>query len=89
MTADFGYNWNTPAETNSNTGNGAIGDRVWVDVDPDGAGPLTPNGMQDPEEVGIEGVTVELYTPDRMACLAPQMISLCFGYHRRQRQLHF
>ena len=38
MTADFGYNWSTPAETNGNTGNGAIGDRVWVDVDPDGAG---------------------------------------------------
>ena len=25
--ADFGYNWSTPGETNTNTGTGAIGDR--------------------------------------------------------------
>lgn len=57
MTADFGYNWNTPGETNGNTGNGAIGDRVWSDADGD--------GVQDPDEVGLEGVTVNLYSdPD-------------------------
>ncbi len=54
LTADFGYNWSTPTETN-NPGpgaTGAIGDKIWVDVDGD--------GVQDPEEVGIPGVTVQL-----------------------------
>jgi uncharacterized repeat protein (TIGR01451 family) len=53
--ADFGYNWSTPTETNDPPAGalGAIGDRVWVDVDGDGA--------QDPSEVGIPGVTVELW----------------------------
>jgi uncharacterized repeat protein (TIGR01451 family) len=59
LTADFGYNWSSPTETNnpgySSDNTGAIGDRVWVDTDGDGA--------QDAEEVGIEGVVVQLFTP--------------------------
>lgn len=56
LTADFGYNWTTPADTNDpdQDATGAIGDRVWVDVDGD--------GVQDPEEVGIQDVEVRLYT---------------------------
>ena len=52
--ADFGYNWATDTDINCGTNTGAIGDRVWVDADGDGA--------QDPNEIGIEGVTVELVT---------------------------
>jgi protocatechuate 3,4-dioxygenase beta subunit len=52
-TADFGYNWASTNETNNNTGTGAIGDRVWSDADGD--------GVQDPEEVGLAGVTVQLW----------------------------
>ncbi|MBN1811400.1 MAG: carboxypeptidase regulatory-like domain-containing protein [Anaerolineae bacterium] len=59
MTADFGYNWASPTETN-NPGvgaTGAIGDRVWIDADGDGA--------QDPGEPGLGSVMVRLYTdPD-------------------------
>ncbi len=43
-------------EVGSTTGgqdNGAIGDRVWIDSDGDGA--------QDPNEIGVSGVTVTLY----------------------------
>ena len=54
LTADFGYNWNPDTDVNGDTNTGAIGDRVWVDSDGDGA--------QDLNEVGIEGVTVELFT---------------------------
>jgi uncharacterized repeat protein (TIGR01451 family) len=53
MTADFGYNWSSPNETNNNTGTGAIGDRVWLDADGD--------GMQDPEEIGLYNVEVQLW----------------------------
>lgn len=55
-TADFGYNWSSPAETNTPGGGstGAIGDRVWIDTDGD--------GNQDPNEIGIQGVTVQLVT---------------------------
>ena len=57
LTADFGYNWSTPTETNnpgpSSNNTGAIGDRVWVDVDGD--------GVQDAAEIGIQGVTVALW----------------------------
>ena len=45
--ADFGY---APAG-----GLEAIGDTVFFDSDPDGAGPLTPDGFQQPGELGIEG----------------------------------
>lgn len=64
LTADFGYNWSTPADTNTPTASskGAIGDTVFFDQDPDGAGALLPNGIQDPGELGIAGVTVNLYT---------------------------
>ena len=54
LTGDFGYIWN-PDDVNNNTNNAALGDRVWVDSDSD--------GVQDPSEVGIEGVTVNLITP--------------------------
>lgn len=43
-------------ENNSTTGgqnNGAIGDRIWIDADGDGA--------QDPNEIGVSGVEVTLY----------------------------
>lgn len=57
MTADFGYTWADPADINGNTGNGALGDRVWIDADGD--------GVQDPGEPGLPGATVQLYTdPD-------------------------
>lgn len=57
LTADFGYNWSTTTETNNPVDPeldylGAIGDRVWSDVDGD--------GKQDPEEVGIANVQVRL-----------------------------
>gem|GEM_PF-2088673 len=55
---DFGYNYNTPAETD-NPSPGAtagVGDRVWLDADGD--------GIQDPGEAGIGGVTVKLLTDD-------------------------
>jgi uncharacterized repeat protein (TIGR01451 family) len=59
MTADFGYNWASPTDTNTPGvgATGAIGDRVWIDADGDGA--------QNPGELGMGGVTVRLYTdPD-------------------------
>ena len=56
-TTDFGLNWVPPTNTDNNTGVGAIGDRIWSDANGD--------GVQDPGEAGIEGVTVNLYTdPD-------------------------
>lgn len=57
MTADFGYTWVDPANIGGNTGNGALGDRVWIDANGD--------GMQDPGEPGLPGASVQLYTdPD-------------------------
>jgi len=59
LTADFGYNWSSPAETDDPGvgATGAIGDRVWIDADGD--------GVQDSSEAGLSGVTVRLYTdPD-------------------------
>ena len=53
-TTDFGLNWVPPGNTNNNTGVGAIGDRIWSDADGD--------GVQDPGEAGIEGVTINLFT---------------------------
>ncbi len=55
LSADFGYNWAAPGDTNGNTGTGAIGDRVWIDADGD--------GLEDPEEPGFYNATVELLTP--------------------------
>ena len=54
LTADFGYNYASVADTDtpSTTATGAIGDRLWNDTDQD--------GIQDPGESGIEGVTVRL-----------------------------
>jgi uncharacterized repeat protein (TIGR01451 family) len=58
LTADFGYNWVTPTDTNDpGPGTtGAIGDRLWLDADGDGA--------QDAGEAGLSGVTVRLLTDD-------------------------
>ena len=54
MTGDFGYIWEDP---NGNQGTAAIGDRVWYDANSD--------GVQDPGEAGIGGVTVTVfYDPD-------------------------
>ncbi len=54
LTGDFGYIWEDP---NGNQGTAAIGDRVWLDADSD--------GVQDPGEAGIGGVTVTVfYDPD-------------------------
>lgn len=47
LRVDFGYAGTTNAS--------ALGDRVWVDADSD--------GIQDPGEVGIEGVTVRIVGP--------------------------
>jgi len=57
LTADFGYNWASPTDTDNPGANatGAIGDRVWVDIDGD--------GNQDPNEIGVEGVCVKLIGP--------------------------
>lgn len=51
-TADFGYDWSPASDVFGNTGNGAIGDRVWVDANGD--------GRQDPGEPGLAGVTLRL-----------------------------
>ncbi len=53
VTADFGYNWAPSADVTGNANTGAIGDRVWSDADGD--------GVQDPGELGLSGVTVELW----------------------------
>lgn len=52
MSADFGYNYAPSTDTDNNTNTGAIGDRVWVD---DG------DGVQEPGEPGLGGVTVTIY----------------------------
>ena len=54
LTADFGYNWAPTSDVTGNTGTGAIGDRVWADANGD--------GVQDPGEAGLGGVSVELVT---------------------------
>ena len=56
LTADFGYNYNPTTDVNTPPSGAvaALGDRVWIDVDSD--------GFQDANEVGIAGVTVQLYT---------------------------
>ena len=56
LTADFGYNWNPtnhvdtggPANTVA-----ALGDRVWID--------MNGNGAQDDAEIGVQGVQVTIY----------------------------
>ena len=48
LTADFGYNWGDGG------GLGAIGDRVWIDVNGD--------GVQDPGEIGVANVKLNLIT---------------------------
>ncbi len=56
MTADFGYNYTPPADTDTPTmvATGAIGDQIWNDANGD--------GVLDPGESGIENVTVTLYS---------------------------
>jgi protocatechuate 3,4-dioxygenase beta subunit len=64
LTADFGYNYNPAGDVNNPPANGggtppgaavaALGDRVWIDSDGDGA--------QDPNEIGVSGVTVQIFT---------------------------
>jgi hypothetical protein len=56
LTADFGYNYNPTGDVDNppSGATAALGDRVWIDVDGDGA--------QDPDEVGVRGVTVQLFT---------------------------
>ena len=56
LTADFGYNYNPTTDVNNPTGSptAALGDRIWYDTDGD--------GVQDPEEVGIYNVCVELFS---------------------------
>ncbi|MCI5144806.1 MAG: hypothetical protein D3923_04595, partial [Candidatus Electrothrix sp. AR3] len=55
LTTDFGYNWVTPADTDTPDASdtGAIGDRIWSDGNGD--------GIQDAEEPGIAGVDVYLF----------------------------
>ena len=54
LTADFGYNANPTEDVNNPVGSptAALGDRVWIDSDRD--------GIQDPNEIGVEGVVVQL-----------------------------
>lgn len=59
LSADFGFNY---GDANGNTGVGAIGDRIWLDVDGDGA--------QDSSEIGISGVTVQLVDPTTGAVIS-------------------
>jgi hypothetical protein len=51
--ADFGYNWAPSGAVQGDAGAGAIGDRIWIDANGD--------GIQDPGEPGLAGVTVQLY----------------------------
>ncbi len=71
VTADFGYNWATPSETNTPTSasTGSIGDRIWSDAD--------GNGRQDPGEPGLYNVTVELLTagPDGLLGTADDVVA--------------
>jgi len=52
LTADFGYNYNPTDDVDDGEDVAAIGDSVWIDSDGD--------GVQDPNEVGVEGVEVTL-----------------------------
>ncbi len=69
FTADFGYNWSSTDDVQNGTGTGAIGDRVWIDADGD--------GVQDPGEAGLGGVTVELMTagPDGLFGTADDVVA--------------
>ena len=59
LTADFGFNFNPticvddPADSSCTDKTGAIGDRIWIDANGDGA--------QDDGEAGLGGVTVCVY----------------------------
>ncbi|MCB0044461.1 MAG: hypothetical protein KDD92_03430 [Caldilineaceae bacterium] len=57
LTADFGYNHNPTDHVTAPTGSpvAALGDRVWIDTNGD--------GVQDTEEVGVEGVQLTLFSP--------------------------
>lgn len=69
LTADFGYNYNPTNDVNNNDGTAALGDFVWIDADGDGA--------QDPNEIGVSGVTVSLLTagPDGLLNTADDVVS--------------
>ena len=56
LTADFGYNWNPAVDVLQPTASptAALGDRVWLD--------FNGNGRQDPDELGVRGATVQLFT---------------------------
>ncbi len=60
LTADFGFNYNSticvtdPADAACTDNSAVLGDRVWVDANGD--------GVQDPNEIGVEGATVKLYS---------------------------
>ncbi len=55
MTADFGYNYNPQPDVDNPGGPvpAALGDRIWIDSDGD--------GVQDPQEIGVENAQVTLY----------------------------
>lgn len=57
-TSDFGLNWVPPTDSSNPPANatGAIGDFIWNDADGD--------GVQDPGEIGLSGITVTLKTDD-------------------------
>jgi uncharacterized repeat protein (TIGR01451 family) len=56
LTGDFGYNWNPAPDVLSPSGSppGSLGDRVWLD--------FNGNGRQDPDELGVRGATVQIFT---------------------------
>jgi subtilisin-like proprotein convertase family protein len=54
LSGDFGYNYNPAADVIGSTGTAALGDRVWLDEDSDGA--------QDSDEAPLSGVVLTLCT---------------------------
>ena len=59
-----------------------LGDRVFADINPDGATPqeiLGGNGVQDVGEHGIDGIIVQLYTDDHV--LVAQTVTRDGGFY--------
>jgi hypothetical protein len=56
-TVDFGF-----------SSTAMLGDAIWFDADPDGGGPLLPDGLQNPGEAGIAGVGLFICENDVNPC---------------------
>ena len=68
LTADFGYVWGNP---DGNNDLGAIGDRVWIDSNGDGA--------QDAGEAGLGGVQVKIYFDSNSDGVVDPAVDAVFG----------